>query len=263
MKKKLLCLFLALTLLLLTGCMSPRTLLRRVREEFTKKPAPTLTEEQTQAVPIFMYHAVSDDVWGVEHLFVSPSEMEKQLAYLSENGYTTIFFDDLSHAEDFEKPVLLTFDDGYDDNYTELYPLLQKYNAKATIFMIANDLGIHHKMTQEQMAELSRSGLVSIQSHTYSHQPLATLDADTQDYEMRESQSALEEMTGVKPTVISFPNGSFNEDTLRLAKQYYTWAVTTNHAVYYLGTDPYKMNRFAVKRETTLDEFAQFCAYAG
>ena len=85
-----------------------------------------------------MYHAVSDDLWGYWDLFVSPETMEQELLYLQENGYETIWFEDLSHVEDFEKPVILTFDDGYDDNYTELFPLLQKYNAQATIFVQGN-----------------------------------------------------------------------------------------------------------------------------
>lgn len=88
-----------------------------------------------------MYHAVGDETWGYSDLFVRPSELENHLQYLADNGYETIFFDDLSHLEDYEKPVILTFDDGYDDNYTELYPLLQKYQAKATIFVIPRDLG--------------------------------------------------------------------------------------------------------------------------
>ena len=64
-------------------------------------------------VPILMYHAVSDDLWGSAELFVSPAEMEKQLAYLQENGYTTITFEDLPRLDEIEKPILLTFDDGY------------------------------------------------------------------------------------------------------------------------------------------------------
>ena len=56
-----------------------------------------------------------------------------------------------------KKPVILTFDDGYDDNYTELFPLLQKYNAKATIFVIPKAIGTPHKMTAEQVQELSRA----------------------------------------------------------------------------------------------------------
>ena len=75
-------------------------------------------------VPVLMYHAVGDDCLGEEHLFVRPAELEQQLQYLSENGYETIFFEDLAHLERYEKPVILTFDDGYDDNYTLLLPLL-------------------------------------------------------------------------------------------------------------------------------------------
>lgn len=93
------------------------------------------------SVPVLMYHAVGDDCWGEESLFVKPEELEKQLQYLSENGYETIFFEDLSHIEQYEKPVILTFDDGYDDNAEKLLPLLRKYDMKATIFLIAGDVG--------------------------------------------------------------------------------------------------------------------------
>lgn len=110
-------------------------------------------------VPVLMYHAVGDDCWGEESLFVKPEELEKQLQYLSENGYETIFFEDLSHIEQYEKPVLLTFDDGYDDNAETLLPLLQKYGMKATIFLIAGDVGKPHKLTRAQLAELVQSGL--------------------------------------------------------------------------------------------------------
>ena len=127
MKKRILCFFLALTLLLPAGCAAPRSLLQKAKSALTEKSPEASSGESAQAVPVFMYHAVSDDVWGVEHLFVSPSEMEKQLAFLQENGYSTIWFEDLEHVGDYEKPVILTFDDGYDDNYSELYPLLQKY----------------------------------------------------------------------------------------------------------------------------------------
>lgn len=126
-------------------------------------------------VPVLMYHAVGDDCWGEESLFVKPEELEKQLQYLSENGYETIFFEDLSHIEQYEKPVLLTFDDGYDDNAETLLPLLRKHGMKATIFLIAGDVGKPHKLTRAQLTELVQSGLVSIQSHGWSHRNMAAL----------------------------------------------------------------------------------------
>ena len=129
----------------------------------TDQPADAVPEGYR--VPILMYHAVSDDCWGIRELFVSPQSMEEQLQFLTENGYTTIWFEDLPNIAQYKKPIILTFDDGYDDNYTELFPLLKKYNAKATIFVIADRMDMEHKMTVEQAKEMSDSGLVSIQSH--------------------------------------------------------------------------------------------------
>ena len=68
----------------------------------------------------------------LQNISLRSADLEAQLQYLQENGYETIFFEDLSHLEQYEKPVILTFDDGYDDNYTVLYPLLEKYQTKAT-----------------------------------------------------------------------------------------------------------------------------------
>lgn len=113
-------------------------------------------------VPVLMYHAVGDDCWGEEHLFVRPAELEQQLQYLSENGYETIFFEDLAHLERYEKPVILTFDDGYDDNYTLLLPLLQKYHMKATIF---HDRGRHRRAPQADAAAAARIDAVRPRQH--------------------------------------------------------------------------------------------------
>ena len=158
-----------------------------------------LPSETGISVPIFMYHAVGNDCWGEESLFVKPEELEKQLQYLSENGYETIFFEDLAHIEQYEKPVMLTFDDGYDDNSTNLLPLLQKYGMKATIFLIAGDVGKRHKLTREQISELVQSGLVSIQSHGWSHRNMANLPPLELLLEMARSQSAIAALTGRPP----------------------------------------------------------------
>lgn len=176
-------------------------------------------------VPVLMYHAVGDDCWGEESLFVKPEELEKQLQYLSENGYETIFFEDLSHIEQYEKPVLLTFDDGYDDNAETLLPLLQKYGMKATIFLIAGDVGKPHKLTRAQLAELVRS------------------------------QSAIFTLTGRFPVALSYPNGNSSARTRKIASWFYTYGVRTCAGVYETGSDPLLIERITVSRDTTLDEF--------
>lgn len=159
-------------------------------------------------IPVLMYHAVGDDCWGEESLFVKPEELEKQLQYLSENGYETIFFEDLSHIEQYEKPVILTFDDGYDDNTEKLLPLLRKYDMKATIFLIAGAVGKPHKLTRAQLTELVQSGLVSIQSHGWSHRNMAALSPLALLWELMRSQSAIFTLTGRFPSRFPIQTGT-------------------------------------------------------
>ena len=210
-------------------------------------------------VPVLMYHAVGDDCWGEEHLFVRPAELEQQLQYLSENGYETIFFEDLAHLERYEKPVILTFDDGYDDNYTLLLPLLQKYHMKATIFMIAGDIGGPHKLTQPQLRELTQSGLVSIQSHGWSHKNMAAMGWPALVCELLRSKLALTLACGCVPTAVSYPNGKCTERTRTAAGWFYAYGVRTFDGSYLTGTDPLLIPRIAVTRDMTLEQFKSAC----
>ena len=214
-------------------------------------------------VPVLMYHAVSDDLWGYWDLFVSPQTIEEELLYLQENGFETIWFEDLSHIEDYEKPVILTFDDGYDDNYTELFPLLQKYNAKATIFVIPKAIGTPHKMTAEQIYELSRSGLVSIQSHTYSHGNLSTMDEEKLIFEMEESQKYLAALTGQVPYAVCYPEGTRSELSIEVAGRYYEYGLLMNGQLYNTSDDPLRVKRFYVPRGYDLGSFRWSVQEAG
>ncbi len=207
-------------------------------------------------VPTLMYHAVDDETWGYSELFVRPSDMEAQLQYLQDNGYTTIFFSDLANLDEIEKPVLLTFDDGYVDNYTKLYPLLQKYNAKATIFVITNSIKDHPKyMKPEQIKEMSDSGLVEIQSHTVSHPFLDTLTVEEQEYQLTQAKLEILRMTGREPYVFSYPSGRFTHETLELVKQHYRAAVRMDGNEYHTEQSPYEILRWYVYRYLDLYTF--------
>ena len=214
-------------------------------------------------VPVLMYHAVGDEIWGYSDLFVSEAGMEEQLQYLQENGYEPIWFSDLAHIEDYEKPVILTFDDGYDDNYTVLYPLLEKYQTKATIFVIGNAMGSQHKMTQEQVYELAASGLVSIQSHTYTHGNLSAMDEPALRQEMELSNAALAAATGQIPYVLCYPEGKYSHLTMDVAKDYYTFALRMDGWTYQTGMDPYQVPRSFVSRRITLPDYLWFLAPSG
>ena len=214
-------------------------------------------------VPVLMYHAVGDEIWGYSDLFVSEAGMEEQLQYLQENGYEPIWFSDLAHIEDYEKPVILTFDDGYDDNYTVLYPLLEKYQTKATIFVIGNAMGSTHKMTQEQVYEMAASGLVSIQSHTYTHGNLSAMDEAALRQEMERSNAALAAATGQIPYVLCYPEGKYSYLTMDVAKDYYTFALRMDGWTYQTGMDPYQVPRSFVSRRSTLPDFLWFVNPSG
>lgn len=209
-------------------------------------------------VPVLMYHAVSDDLWGIAELFVSPASLEQQLVYLLENGYQPIWFEDLRDLDRYEKPVLLTFDDGYTDNYTELFPLLKKYNVKATIFVIAGHVGLRTKMDADQIRELSASGLVSIQSHAYSHEYLSGMGRKTLEYELGESKKLITRMTGREPSVLCYPTGMFSDLSLEVTEQYYNFGLKMNGGMYHTDDSPYLISRFYVSRWTGLERFASY-----
>lgn len=209
-------------------------------------------------VPVLMYHAVSDQTWGLEGLFLSPSDMEAQLKYLTENGYDPIFFSDLPHLNQYKKPVILTFDDGYNNNYTDLYPLLQKYNVKATIFVIPASVGGQYSMTAAQIKEMSDSGLVSIQSHTQDHKELASLSADQQKQQFAQSQLAIARMTGRIPSVLSYPSGSYDSNTLSLAPEYFDMAVKSRGGLWTVQNNFFEIDRYPVYRDTGMSSFQTF-----
>ncbi len=215
------------------------------------------TEEiEGTRLSVLMYHAVSDDLWGIEELFVSPEDMRSQLEYLAENGYDTIFFSDLDHLSDYDKPILLTFDDGYDDNYTELFPLLQEFQAKATVFTISDLWGQEHYLTKEQAKEMADSGLVDIQSHTVSHDELDTLSAEEQAYQFSQSQLDIARVTKRLPYVLAYPSGRYDSDTLELMPQYYRFGLLMNGGDWYVGDNDYEVPRIYISRYDSMDTYA-------
>ena len=225
-----------------------------------KPPAIGITHPSLagRRIPILMYHSVLETpTTALTDLFVRPNEMEQQLIYLRDNGYDTIFFDDLDHISDYDKPILLTFDDGYRDNYTNLFPLLQKYNMKATIFMISDAIYSNSFVTAEMLREMSDSGLVSIQSHTVSHIELGFQSSETEiRRQLLNSKHVLEAITGKSITTIAYPNGSSNALTRSIVPDYYKYALNKDGGHFVCGQNLFTMNRIRISRDTTISRFA-------
>ena len=242
----------------------------RGREIFLATTTGTSSTDRVEGmVKNAVYGIITAKACGIAHPTVGilnvdgARQTEADLKQLQENGYEPIWFSDLAHIEDYEKPVILTFDDGYDDNYTVLYPLLKKYQTKATIFVIGNAMGSQHKMTQEQVYELAASGLVSIQSHTYTHGNLSAMDEPALRQEMDLSNAALAAATGQIPYVLCYPEGKYSHLTMDVAKDYYTFALRMDGWTYQTGMDPYQVPRSFVSRRITLPDYLWFLAPSG
>ena len=160
-------------------------------------------------------------------------------------------------VDEIEKPVILTFDDGYNDNYSELFPLLQKYETKATVFVITNNLSYNPNfMTWEQAKEMADSGLVDIQSHTVTHPHLNAISREQQIDELQGSYEAILEHIGRPPTVLCYPYGDFNTDTQDIGRGFYQCGIMMNGGDYTTGTNTFVIPRHYVPRYTTLGTFA-------
>lgn len=213
-----------------------------------------------EGVPIVLlrYHCVSDDIWGSEPLFMSPSSLEEQIRTMRDMGCSFLTFEDLDKIDQYEKPVFLTFDDGYRDNYEELFPILKRYNVKATIFVITGGIGGSRFMDAGQLRELSESGLVSLQSHTVSHKDMRQMSDEQLEYQCAASQLALARITGKIPFAMSFPRAMANDAAYAQVARFYQYSVIKDGYKYVTGTDPYKIPRFVMPRSLTIERLLSY-----
>lgn len=204
-------------------------------------------------IPILCYHCVSDKMWGDEALFVSPKDFDEEMNYLKKNNYNAITFNELPNARKIKNPVLITFDDGYENNYTEAYPILKKYGFRATEFMVSNFINGGSMLKDSELKAMS--DIFDIQSHTATHQNLSQLSSEQIETELSESQKALEKLTGRKVFALAYPIGIFNEEAVRIAKKYYSYAVLADGGRCNLDGNKYLMRRINVPRGTTIEIF--------
>lgn len=216
-------------------------------------------------VPVIMYHGVDDYYHENEELYCLRKDILEQFQYYVDNGFDCIWFEDLEHIEDYDKPIILTFDDGMTNNYTNLLPLLKQFNLKATFFVITNG---YEKwgdmyMTDEMIREVSECGLVSVQSHSHNHAEMHTLNIRGQTAELEQSKLRITRITGKEPFVFCYPRGAWNINTLQLMPDYYRFGVDMGGKVYVTGSDPLKITRFYIKRYFTAQNVDDMFQRAG
>ena len=181
------------------------------------------TTSEDMNIPVLCYHDVTPNNPNNNELLVNPNKFKEQLQYLKDNNYTPITLDELySYLRENKplpkKPVVITLDDGYKGNYEYAYPLLKEFNFPATIFVISNYVGAKDYMTNEELKEMSDNG-IEIESHTFKHDDLSTLDENKQFETFKSSKEALEKITGKPVDYVAYPFGRYNEETRVAAKK--------------------------------------------
>ncbi|MBR1739518.1 MAG: polysaccharide deacetylase family protein [Ruminococcus sp.] len=213
-----------------------------------RPPAGENPEDGSAFVPIIMYHGITEKEELRGEYTVSLSELEQDMVYLKNHGFTTVFIDDLiayvdGEGELPEKPVVLTFDDGAYSNYVYLPPLLEKYDMKAVVSPVgiftvnasesAEEQSVDYSsMTWAQINELRDSGRVEICSHGYDMHSLdgrrGILQKPGESGEAYQRavyndvfafQQLLEENCGFRPDCYTYPYGFYDEISSRLIKE--------------------------------------------
>jgi peptidoglycan/xylan/chitin deacetylase (PgdA/CDA1 family) len=210
---------------------------------------------------------------------VTPEHFAAQMAFLQRSGYRTLFLDELldwmaGKKALNEKALVLTFDDGYLDNYRHAYPVLKKFGLKATIFLVTGWSGREREaldrqriFTHQECRELQEAGrpermaltwpearrlegegLVRIESHTHEHTKDLFADVEALRESLRLSQESFQRHLGKKSTCLCWPGGRYNAASLEAAREFgFTACCTTERGVNIPGGDPWRLKRITVK----------------
>jgi peptidoglycan/xylan/chitin deacetylase (PgdA/CDA1 family) len=203
-------------------------------------PEYKVIDQLMKSIPVLLYHRVGSET---DDLTISSKRFEQDLESLSEEGYNTLSLAQVKQrlagddAKLPEKPIVITFDDGYLDNYTNAFPLLQKYAMKASFYIITGMMGNQDRLNAAQIREMEAAGM-DFGSHTVTHRPLADLTPQEVKNELNQSKAALEQTLGKTVEFIAYPCGSYRPDTIQTASHagylggfstQYGFAAFTNH----------------------------------
>lgn len=197
-------------------------------------------------LPVLMYHHVLDNPKKLNKYTISSSEFENDLKYIAQQGYETISVQNLiDYCEKGsslpKKPIMITFDDGYESVYAYAYPLLKKYKMRAVINVIGkyadlysscDDHNINYShITWEQLKQITKDGTFEVGNHTYdmhkigSRKGIGKISGESHEHyqsqvgaDLKKMQSRTKEMLNITPTAFAYPFGNITKDALPVVK---------------------------------------------
>lgn len=209
-----------------------------------------------------MYHSVGDN----EEFFTIQSDMfEKQMQYLKDENIKVA-----SVKETFEKTlfpesrIILTFDDGYKDNYNYALPILKKYGFPAIIFVSTGLVGKTIKakkgavlpiLSEQEIKEMSQSGLIEFGSHCFSHRNLNTLSWEEIEKELVSSKIFLSGIINKPIDYIAYPWGAIDERALEIVKRHYRAGFGVKKGPFKGNKDRFLINRNSIDSAVSFSEF--------
>lgn len=230
-------------------------------------PTPTPLPPRTIDVPILLYHHIGvAEQARFDRYTVSPLNFERQMRFLKDWGYTSISLGDLVAAllNDTplpSRPVIITFDDGYQDVYANALPILDELDCTATVFVIGRQVGTKGYLDITELKELIEQGW-EIGNHTYNHHSLRMPGIDL-TLEIETARQELEDTLGVVVPYFSFPYGLTSKNvTSQVEKAGYLAAVGLGGSYTHQEATRFYLSRIEIKPETNILEFIGLLPWA-
>ncbi len=237
------------------------------------------------ALPILMYHSIKKDNSYSPKYIVTPEIFENDLKYLKENGYNSVTMKDVENyvyngKKLPKKPVIITFDDGYYNNYHYAYPIAKKYNMKFIISVVEKYSDMfsekddsnpeYSHLTWKQIEELQNSGLVEIQNHSYNLHTISkerngckiNENEDLKSYEKlleNDLKKLQNKLAKSPPNTFVYPFGAMCEESEKVAKKMgFIATFSCENGINYISRDKnclYKMKRIIRTSKDSTDVF--------
>jgi peptidoglycan/xylan/chitin deacetylase (PgdA/CDA1 family) len=219
-------------------------------------------------VPILLYHWI--DVSPIHsRYYVPPDKFEEQIKLLHDWGYTSITAKMLIEAITWgrelpPRPILITFDDGHLDNYTNAFPIMQKYGFTGALYLVVNYIGTDGYMNVDQIIEMYNAGW-EVGSHSTNHFDLTKLDPQMLRKEIVGSRAVLEDMLGIPIETFAYPFGAKKSSAIDYVKfAGYAGAMGASGYTPAQGTwNLYYLQRVEIKGTEDTSTFTRFLPWQG